>query len=42
MEYFTNACLYCNTDDPNCTCHSLTIEDIQKGGIVGCDIMEYD
>ena len=45
MGYFTDACRYCcNGDDPKCTCrcHSLTTEDIQEGGIVGCDSEEHD
>ena len=33
-----NTCKYCNNDiEWQCRCHELTIEDIQEGGIIGCD-----
>ena len=40
------SCMYCgdNVDyDCFCRCHTLTLEDIQEGGIIGCDPKEnYD
>lgn len=38
-------CKYCNNDmECFCRCHTLTLEDIQEGGIIGCNpkFEEYD
>lgn len=44
MGYFTNACRYCNMDDPNCTCQchfpSIDAHEAHQGTI--CDSKEYD
>lgn len=39
----SHLCRYCNEDEEcNCRCHTLTMEDIQEGGITTCDPKEYD
>jgi len=44
MGYFSNACRYCNNDQPECTCkcHFPSIYDLESHEPITCDSEEYD